>query len=193
LVDASESIERHFNAPQDIEWAFANNSHWILQSRPVTNLPAAPLTGVKWEPPRPGAKLIRRQVVEHMPGPLSPLFDELYLRHGLEKSMNAFYWFEVSVILGLSKVTDNLLNSFLIKIGEGRGLTSGLFLRGFLSKTLEAQVDLEAIAHKLRVSSDLRKLAVDTPASQLLDAFQAEPDAEDALQGIQTYFEKYGH
>jgi len=295
LVDVSESIEKHFNAPQDIEWAFANNSHWILQSRPITNLPAAPLTGVKWEPPRPGAKLIRRQVVEHMPGPLSPLFDELYLRHGLEKSMNAFienfkvefdlgqflhlpffvtangyaysnidiklswkiipkiiqvygkmlpkllrngisrwqddklpaylgvidhwkkldtteatdeqlwsgmqalavadafYWFEVSVILGLSKVTDNLLNSFLIKLGEGRGLTSGLFLRGFPSKTLEAQVDLEAIAHKLRASSDLRKLVVDTPASQLLNAFKADPDAEDALQGIQTYFEKYGH
>jgi rifampicin phosphotransferase len=295
LVDTSESIEQHFNAPQDIEWAFADNSHWILQSRPITNLPAAPLTGVKWEPPRPGARLIRRQVVEHMPGPLSPLFEELYLRRGLDKSMDAFmknfgveldlgqflhlpffvtvngyaysstdfkfswkiipkiirlyvkmlpqllrnaiprwqddklpaylavidhwkeldttratdeqlwsgiqdltvadafYWLEVSVILGLSKVTDNLLHSFLIKLGEGRGLTSGLFLRGFPSKTLEAQVDLEAISHKLRVSSDLKKLVVDTPASQLLAALKAVPDAEDALEAIQTYFEKYGH
>lgn len=295
LVDASEAIEQHFNAPQDIEWAFADNSLWILQSRPITNLPTAALTDVKWEPPRPGAKLIRRQVVEHMPGPLSPLFDELYLRHGLDKSMDAFikrfgvkldlgqmlhlpffvtangyaysrvdikfswkiipriihvyikmlpqllcnaiprwqedklpayltvidqwkkidptratderlwlgmqaltladafYWFEVSIILGLSKVTDNLLHRFLIKLGEKRGLTSGLFLRGFPSRTLEAQVDLEAIARKLGASSDLRQLVVATPASQLLDALQADPDAEDALQGIQTYFEKYGH
>ena len=295
LVDASEAIEQHFNAPQDIEWAFANNNHWILQSRPITNLPTAPLTDVKWEPPRPGARLIRRQVVEHMPGPLSPLFDDLYLRRGLDKSMDAFiqkfgvefdlgqvlhlpffvtangyayssidfkfswkiipkiirvyvkmlpqmlrnaiprwqdeklpayltvidqwkdldttkaadeqlwsgmqaltvadafYWFEVSIILGLSKVTDNLLHSFLIKLGKERGLTSGLFLRGFPSKTLEAQVDLEAIANKLQTSTDLRKLVAETPASQVLGALKVEPDAEDALQGIQTHFEKYGH
>lgn len=295
LVDAGKSIEQHFEAPQDIEWAFAHNRHWILQSRPITNLPATPLTGVKWEPPRPGARLIRRQVVEHMPGPLSPLFDELYLRRGLHKSMDAFmenfgvaldlgqflhlpffvtvngyayssidfkfgwkiipkiiriyakmlpqllnnaiprwqddklpaylavidhwkeldlagatdeqlwsgiqaltvadafYWFEASVILGLSKVTDNLLNGFLVKLGEGRGLTSGLFLRGFPSKTLEAQVHLENIARQLRAFPDLRKLVSDTPASQLLDAFKTAPGAEEAIEGIQAYFEKYGH
>ncbi|MCY3841160.1 MAG: PEP-utilizing enzyme, partial [Gammaproteobacteria bacterium] len=51
----------------------------LLQSRPMTNLPPAPLENVKWEVPEPGARLERDQVVEFMPGPLSPLFQSLYL------------------------------------------------------------------------------------------------------------------
>jgi len=296
LVDASEVVEMHFGAPQDIEWAFYQNSHWILQSRPITNLPAVSLADVKWERPRSGDRLIRRQVVEHMPGPLSPLFEDLYLRRGLEKSMNAFiadfgvdfdlgqmlrlpffvtvngfaysnvaiqlrwklvpkiiqvygkmlpqlirnaisrwqddglpaylavvdqwqrldatratddqlwsgmqeltvadafYWFEVSIILGLAKVTDYLLHRFLLKFGGKRGLTSGLFLRGFPSKTLRAQAELEVIAHEIRTSPEQRKLVAETPASQLLENLQANhPAAGDVLQRIQDYFDKYGH
>jgi len=296
LVDASEVVEMHFGAPQDIEWAFYQNSHWILQSRPITNLPAVSLADVKWEWPRSGDRLIRRQVVEHMPGPLSPLFEDLYLRRGLEKSMNAFiadfgvdfdlgqmlrlpffvtvngfaysnvaiqlrwklvpkiiqvygkmlpqlirnaisrwqddglpaylavvdqwqrldatratddqlwsgmqeltvadafYWFEVSIILGLAKVTDYLLHRFLLKFGGKRGLTSGLFLRGFPSKTLRAQAELEVIAHEIRTSPEQRKLVAETPASQLLENLQANhPAAGDVLQRIQDYFDKYGH
>jgi phosphohistidine swiveling domain-containing protein len=295
LVDASASIERHFNAPQDIEWALADNRYWILQARPITNLPALPLTDMKWAPPRPGARLIRRQVVEHMPGPLSPLFDELYLRQGLEQSMktfleefevaldlgqflhlpffvtvngyaytsvdikcdwkvipvivqayvkllprmlrqaiarwqddklpayltiierwkkldpataaeaqlwsgmqalstaDAFYWFAVSVILGMSKVTDNLLNSFLVRFGKERGLTSGLFLRGFPSKTLTAQVTLETIANTLRASPVLRELVLKTPAANLMETLQKKPDARAVRKQIQSYLETYGH
>ncbi|MCP5099814.1 MAG: hypothetical protein GY943_30025, partial [Chloroflexi bacterium] len=88
LVAASDAIEQQFATPQDIEWAVANNQIWILQSRPITNLPPPPLTDVKWE--YPGRKLIRRQVVENMPDPLSPLFDELYLRVGMDGSMDIF-------------------------------------------------------------------------------------------------------
>jgi pyruvate,water dikinase len=31
-------IESHYNLPQDIEWAFADNQFYILQSRPITSL-----------------------------------------------------------------------------------------------------------------------------------------------------------
>ena len=31
-------IENHYGAPQDIEWALANERFYILQSRPVTTL-----------------------------------------------------------------------------------------------------------------------------------------------------------
>lgn len=34
-------MERHFGAPQDVEWAFAQGQLWLLQSRPITALPAA--------------------------------------------------------------------------------------------------------------------------------------------------------
>jgi len=77
--------------PQDIEWALAGGSLWILQARPITNLPPAPLHDVRWEPPIPGSAWIRRQVVENMPEPLSPLFAELYLTEGLERSVEAIY------------------------------------------------------------------------------------------------------
>lgn len=78
------------DSPQDIEWAVADGNCWLLQSRPITNLPPAPLQDVRWQPPYPGAKLVRRQVVENMPDPLSPLFAELYLQEGLEQSMDTF-------------------------------------------------------------------------------------------------------
>lgn len=80
-------IEQHFGLPQDVEWAVADGTIWLLQSRPITQLPPAPLRDVRWEPPRPGTVWMRRQVVEHMPEPLSPLFDELYLTDGLTLSM----------------------------------------------------------------------------------------------------------
>ncbi|MGI9003285.1 MAG: hypothetical protein ACR2GH_16785 [Pseudonocardia sp.] len=47
-----------------------------------------PAGDVAWDPPIPGSTWVRRQVLEHMPDPLSPLFEELYLRTGLEQSMD---------------------------------------------------------------------------------------------------------
>ncbi len=305
LVQVCQRIEAHFGTPQDVEWAFAGDDLWILQSRPITNLPPVPLTDGQWKPPRPGGKLIRRQVVEHMPGPLSPLFDQLYLRVGLDRSTDLFlnefdfefdldrfverplfvtangyaysradyrldpatlldilpgilqayvkmlpslirtaiprwrdrklpaylrvidqwkaldtttaddgqlwcgiqslavadatYWFEVSIVLGLAKVTDNLLNWYVGKLGRASRLsgdtvlTSGLFLRGFPSKTLEAQAELETIAHQLRGSATLKTLVMETPPSSLPTALAAEPEAAEALQAIQRYLDRYGH
>lgn len=88
LARYGTEVETHFGVPQDIEWAVADGTVWLLQARPITNLPPAPLRDVRWEPPRPGSTWMRRQVVEHMPEPLSPLFDELYLTDGLERSMD---------------------------------------------------------------------------------------------------------
>ncbi len=306
LVRVCQRIEAHFGTPQDVEWAFAGDDLWILQSRPITNLPPAPLTDVKWEPPRPGGKLIRRQVVEHMPGPLSPLFDELYLRVGLDRSTDLFldefdfefdldrfverplfvtangyaytradyrfdpatlleilpgilqayvkmlpslirtaiprwrdrklpayqraidqwkaldvataddgqlwcgiqsltvadatYWFEVSIVLGLAKVTDNLLNWYVGRLGKvssqasSQGaLTSGHFLRGFPSKTLEAQAELEAIADQLRGSEPVRALVLETSPSSLSAALADRPDGAEALERIECYVDRYGH
>jgi pyruvate,water dikinase len=87
LAQYGAQIEAHYGSPMDIEWAIAGGKIAILQARPITNLPPAPLKNVRWEPPRPGTIWMRRQVVEHMPEPLSPLFDELYLQDGLDHSM----------------------------------------------------------------------------------------------------------
>ncbi len=38
LAEICKKIERHYKAPQDIEWAFANGKFYIVQSRPITTL-----------------------------------------------------------------------------------------------------------------------------------------------------------
>ena len=77
-------IENLFEGlPQDIEWAISGDKLWMLQSRPITNLPPQPIE-VTWEPTPPARILARRQIIENIPDPCSPLFDELYLTEGLE-------------------------------------------------------------------------------------------------------------
>jgi pyruvate,water dikinase len=69
--------------PQDIEWAFCDGKLHLLQSRPITNLLAQPIE-VDWVPTPPARFVSRRQIVENMPDPICPLFEELYLTKGLE-------------------------------------------------------------------------------------------------------------
>ncbi|MCE2462020.1 MAG: hypothetical protein J4F38_14760 [Pseudomonadales bacterium] len=72
--------------PQDIEWAYASGKLWLLQSRPITNLPPEPLADVRWDPPEPGAYLQRSQWVEHVPGPVSTLFEDLHMKRSLQEA-----------------------------------------------------------------------------------------------------------
>jgi pyruvate,water dikinase len=84
LASRALDIEQLFDGvPQDIEWAFSDGKLWLLQSRPITNLPPQPIT-VSWEPEPPIQILARRQIVENIPDPCTPLFEELYLTEGLE-------------------------------------------------------------------------------------------------------------
>ncbi|MBN2183127.1 MAG: hypothetical protein JW715_14540 [Sedimentisphaerales bacterium] len=39
LAKFAERVETEFGCPQDIEWAIKNSRIWLLQSRPITNLP----------------------------------------------------------------------------------------------------------------------------------------------------------
>src|SRR5262249_46607803 len=289
-------VERVFGGvPQDVEWAMARGRCWLLQSRPITSLPPAPLPDVRWEPPAPGSRWARRQVGENMPEPLSPLFDELYLDgldrsaaamqaafggprsildelfdrpmfatvngyaymrgnmnfrwwapfvifpaivvgvskllrnagitywrevlqaylasierwkhvdpatasdeqllhgiHGLARA-DALDWFACTLAVGTAKVTDGLLDGFLAVAARGRGLTSGLYLRGFRSKTLEAAAELEIIAGRVRGSDELRALVAATPAQRLRDALVRSAGGGPILDDLRRYLERYGH
>lgn len=48
LVAAGQKIQKEYGCPQDIEWAFAGNQLFILQSRPITSL--FPLPMVSFDP-----------------------------------------------------------------------------------------------------------------------------------------------
>ena len=89
-------IEKLYDGvPQDIEWAVVDEDLYLLQSRPVTNLPVQPIE-VVWEPTPPAKILYRRQIVENMPDPICPLFEELYLTEGLESSRKG----KISMMVG---------------------------------------------------------------------------------------------
>jgi len=84
LSETALNIESLYNGkPQDVEWAFCGGQLHLLQSRPITNLPAQPIE-VVWKPTPPARFISRRQIVENMPDPICPLFEELYLTKGLE-------------------------------------------------------------------------------------------------------------
>ena len=303
LARFGAQIEAHYNMPMDIEWAIGNGEIAILQARPITSLPPAPLKNVVWEPITPNTIWMRRQIVEHMPQPLSPLFEDLYLNQGLDQSMdkllqamgeiskatidlNAFmphgfagtingyaytsasfemdwpnlkailkiyarifrffkmtafdwegvalpgyqsliarwaaiklaetedsvllhgiselaaadstYWFGSALNLGLSRLLDpffdQLLKSPLIRFAlpEPRPVSAS-YLRGFDSKALDAQADMEAIASTIRESAALREAGLNTAADQLIEAFAAHPEGQPVIDGIQQYLNEYGH
>lgn len=41
IGDLARRVEEHLRRPQDIEWAIAGGSLWLLQARPITTLPSA--------------------------------------------------------------------------------------------------------------------------------------------------------
>ncbi len=85
LARLALKVEAAFDSvPQDIEWVFAQQQLWLVQSRPITSLPPAPLKDVHWDAPEPGAFLTRSQIVEHIPGPVSPLFEHLHMKQSLQ-------------------------------------------------------------------------------------------------------------
>ena len=71
LVTLGRAIEALYGAPQDIEWCLANKRLYIVQARPITALPPAP---VPWPSPIPGAKWMKDvQTAEWAKEPPSPL------------------------------------------------------------------------------------------------------------------------
>lgn len=85
LAGLALKVEAAFDGvPQDIEWVWAQHQLWLVQSRPITSLPPAPLKDVHWDAPEPGAFLTRSQIVEHIPGPVSPLFEHLHMQQSLQ-------------------------------------------------------------------------------------------------------------
>ncbi len=67
-------IEDLYAMPMDIEWAMARGKFALLQARPITALPEAPL---EWKLPDPKGLYMRASLIEQLPEPLTPLFSTL--------------------------------------------------------------------------------------------------------------------
>jgi pyruvate,water dikinase len=78
LAAFGRRIEGLFGAPQDVEWARAGDTFWIVQARPITALPEpAANPPADWPVPDPSGYYFRASIVEQLPDPLTPLFAEL--------------------------------------------------------------------------------------------------------------------
>ncbi len=87
LTDLALQVEEEFqDLPLDIEWLISDGQLWLLQARPITRLPPPPLDDVRWDAPAANALLLRRQLVEHIPDPVAPLFDDVYLQDALQRA-----------------------------------------------------------------------------------------------------------
>ncbi|GAA5198292.1 hypothetical protein GCM10023346_35160 [Arthrobacter gyeryongensis] len=105
----------------------------------------------------------------------------------------ARYWGSTTLVLAAAKGSEQLFSRSLAITTPGRGLSSSLFLRGFSSKALEAQVQLEAIAEHLRASDELRRIARSSPAQRLLDALGVCTGGADVAEELRHYLDRYGH
>ena len=105
---------------------------------------------------------------------------------------DAKHWFSVSIMVGGAKATDGLLHRFLTSRLVPGNLNSGMFLRGFSSMTMAAQVDLEEIARRIDEDSSLRDLVCNGPADLLMETLASQPSREFLLGEIRRYLEKYG-
>lgn len=93
----------HFGVPQDVEWAVERGRLYILQTRPMTALPAP----VRWMPPEPGYWVRTFRFGEWLADPLTPLcrewllerLEEGYLR-GMEAEVGAAIPFRHAAIEG---------------------------------------------------------------------------------------------
>ncbi|MBN2148283.1 MAG: hypothetical protein JW726_12920 [Anaerolineales bacterium] len=79
LVKLANQIEVLYGAPQDIEWCQSGGELYILQSRPITSLPAEPLpvAPLVWPRRDPKGIYMRGSLVDLLPDPLSPLFETM--------------------------------------------------------------------------------------------------------------------
>jgi pyruvate,water dikinase len=106
---------------------------------------------------------------------------------------DANYWWSTALVIGAAKISDSLFNGFLALALPGRGLSSALFLRGFPSKLLDVETELEAIAARIREDDALRALVAATPAPGLLAALAGAAAGEDPLRALREHLSRYGH
>jgi pyruvate,water dikinase len=105
----------------------------------------------------------------------------------------AVYWGSTTLALAAAKNSDLALNRFLSLALPGRGLSSARFLRGFPSRALDAEAELQSIAEQIRASEELRDVVQATPARRLSAALRASSSGRSVLGRLQQYLDRYGH
>ena len=93
----------------------------------------------------------------------------------------------------MAKISDAALHGFLGSRLVPGDLTSGMFLSGFPSATLQAQEDLEAIAANVRQDKALTSLVAAASAQDLLEVLRDTSGGPPIVAELRRYLETYGH
>lgn len=95
LAKLGASVEQHYGAPQDTEWAWSGHQLWLLQARPITSALSEQPSGTEAAPADTGepthgrmSRRIHDDIVEHYPGPF-PL-DHAAVVQNYQELLNAF-------------------------------------------------------------------------------------------------------
>jgi rifampicin phosphotransferase len=86
VAATARRVEAHFGVPQDVEWAVAGRTVYVLQARPITALPEA----VRWPAPRRGGWLRNFRLGEWLPEPVTPLFETWFIERCEAKFAEAY-------------------------------------------------------------------------------------------------------
>lgn len=74
VADLARRIAQAFGSPQDVEWAIASGTVFVLQARPMTALPE-PIGQAVWASSAPGGWMRNFRLGEWLPDPVTPLCD----------------------------------------------------------------------------------------------------------------------
>lgn len=93
VAHIADRIAVELGKPQDIEWAWDGKELWIVQARPITELP----DDVSWDPPAPGMYHRSFRFGEWIPEPVTPLF-ESWLLTRMERRLHRFIGDEIGQV-----------------------------------------------------------------------------------------------
>ena len=97
------------------------------------------------------------------------------------------------VVMGMLRSSEITFHDFLQKAAPGKGFSSGQFLSGLRSLSMEAQDEISDIAELIRADDGLVELVLTTPAQRLLPALRERSEAALIVQAIDQHLERYGH
>jgi pyruvate,water dikinase len=105
----------------------------------------------------------------------------------------ALYWSSATLVMAVARGTEMALEIFLSIALPRSGLHSAPFLRGFPSRAIEAEAELQTLAARVRGSDELRELVRSTPTQKLLDAFHGSAAGVAIVEQLRSYLDRYGH
>ena len=125
VAAVARRLEALFTGPQDVEWALADGTVWVVQARPMTALPAP----VAWPAPGSGLWACNFRLGEWLPEPVTPLFADWLLplfdagfQAGMRETAGAAVPFPFGLVNGWYYATPNpRLSAIPLAVARSRG------------------------------------------------------------------------